>query len=188
MLSEFFGKSWSQTQMIQGTMRPIPQVGGDPYLPAEPFAAMADEQETPALEAAFSAVADNLGGANVPGTPRERMKQVLESGPASVEARLLRASSVDGQTRAVSLGQFGRDLFGPEMEPFVPAIIQVSLVFSEYRRFMGLHRSWLSVRRWRKTNRKTLREQSNPLRKLGRSPSRAGDFILRAVWRGVCGR
>jgi DEAD/DEAH box helicase domain-containing protein len=120
-LSEFFGRSWSPTQIIQGTMRPIPQVGGDPYLPAEPFAAMADEQETPALEAAFNAVADNLGGATVPGTPKERMKQVLESGPASVEARLLRASSVDGQTRAVSLGQFGRDLFGPEMEPSLVA-------------------------------------------------------------------
>ena len=49
------------------------------------------------------------------------MKQVLEAGPASVEARLLRASSVDGQTRAVSLGQFGRDLFGPEMEPSLVA-------------------------------------------------------------------
>jgi DEAD/DEAH box helicase domain-containing protein len=120
-LSEFFGMNWSPTQIIQGTMRPIPQVGGDPYLPPEPFAAIADAQELPTLEAAFNAVADNLGGATVPGTPRERMKQALESGPVSLEGRLLRASSVDGQTRAVSLGQFGRDVFGPEAEPSLVA-------------------------------------------------------------------
>lgn len=115
-LSQFFGRNWSSTQIIQGSLRPIPEVGGDPYLPPEPFAALADAQGTSAIEAAFNQVAENLGGAALPGTPRERMKQVLESGPASLEARLLRASSVDGQIRAVSLGQFGRAVFGPGVE------------------------------------------------------------------------
>jgi DEAD/DEAH box helicase domain-containing protein len=116
-LSEFFGRTWSPAQIIQGTMRPIPQASGDPYVPPELFAGITEERETPALEAAFSAVADNLGDATVSGTPRQRMKQVLETGPASVEARLLRACSVDGQTRAVSLAQFGRNVFGPDVEP-----------------------------------------------------------------------
>lgn len=115
-LSEFFGSNWSSSQIIQGALRPIPEIAGDSYLPPEAFAAVAGAETTATFERAINQVADALGGATLTGTARQRMKEVLESGPASLEARLLRASSVDGQIRAVSLGQFGRSVFGPDVE------------------------------------------------------------------------
>ncbi|MCI0627995.1 MAG: DEAD/DEAH box helicase [Acidobacteria bacterium] len=116
-LAEFFGRPWSPTQIIQGTLRPVPPVSGDAYLPAEPFVTMAEvpEDDTAAVDAACAAIAERLGGDDLAGAPRQRMKQVLESELLAVEARLLRASSVDGQIRAVPIARFGQGLFGPQL-------------------------------------------------------------------------
>ena len=116
-LAEFFGRPWAPTQIIQGALRPVPPVTGVPYLFADPFCALAQAREgdLTTQESACAAIADGLEGGPYAGAAQERMKQALESETASVEARMLRASLVDGQVRAVSLAQFGRNIFGPDL-------------------------------------------------------------------------
>ena len=113
-LSEFFGRSWSSTQIIRGEISRIAQVPDDSCLAPEPFVALAEASDPISRELAYTNLANYLGGEAMPGKPKERMKQALETGPKHVEARCLSACSVDGEIRAVSLAQFGKALFGTE--------------------------------------------------------------------------
>lgn len=112
-LTEFFGCSWTPSQVIAGAMKDSSPVSGDRYLPPEPFANLANaytagEEE---LALACTTLSQRLGYAPT-GEPLRDLKMALELPANSIESRTLVAANVDGRVRAVPVLQFARGLFG----------------------------------------------------------------------------
>ena len=104
-LSQFFGTEWHPEQIIPGCSEPIPAIESTGFLSSEPFIALAE-----------------LPNANNPETSEETPQyhtccEILESESLAVNARMLNAcTDASGQTRAVSLTQFARGIFGNDLE------------------------------------------------------------------------
>jgi ATP-dependent helicase YprA (DUF1998 family) len=114
-LSEFFACPWTADQIIPGYPNPIPPVTGTPYLPAAPFAALAQAPVgSPLVAAACADVAAALDHPSCGTSPEERLKEAMEAAGAEMSARLLTACTQQGALRAVSLPAFAGTLFGAE--------------------------------------------------------------------------
>jgi ATP-dependent helicase YprA (DUF1998 family) len=112
-LAEFFGCPWEPEQIIPGALVEPPTIGGNRFLPSEPFAQLADantrQQE---FNTACQNLAVALGGGAASGNPKADLKAALEREDVSLEGRILRAALVDERVRAVPLAEFARNLFG----------------------------------------------------------------------------
>lgn len=117
-LPEFFGTPWTPDQIIPGYLKPLPQIAGNPYLPAEPFIALADAQDTDKtaeIDLACAKIAGTLGHADQTPPPFSRLQQSMESSENQVGARMLLACTKGGEIRAVSLADFAHGVFGPNI-------------------------------------------------------------------------
>lgn len=115
-LADFFGPAWRPEQIIEGHQQPPESASGT--LPLAEFAAFVDAVETPDnSDVALAQVCSNLAaryGTTPAGRPTEVVERALMTESQNVPA-LMRRACVDpasGQTRAVSLEQFSRALFG----------------------------------------------------------------------------
>ena len=117
-LSEFFGSNWINSQIIPG--HPVDISSGDTasMLPTEPFVTIAELAGTTGQELDAEAVASALlrSTGKQPAGKECDLETVLESENFEVGARLLAACSKDGGTRAIGLGDFGRQLFGDDCD------------------------------------------------------------------------
>ena len=103
-LSEFFGISWNNSQIIPGVPAPVPDYDRSKSLPIEPFIAIANLTEpSPA-----SATAKLQQLTQLPGD----LNTILESSGWQVDARMLAACMDNNKTRATSLSEFERRVFG----------------------------------------------------------------------------
>ena len=113
-LSNFFGSDWDSSQIIPGNLEDIPNTDGSRFLPNEPFVAISElehglDEDTVATELLRSLYGPQDGAVC-------RLEDVLESESLQVSARMLTACSTEGVTRATSLGEFGRRLFGTDCD------------------------------------------------------------------------
>ena len=118
-LSEFFGVPWTADQIIPGQPAPVPPAPATP-LHYEQFAALAraiDSDDPAELDGAIDAVAHSLGESS-DGSPRERLTRAFEADACDLNSRMTGACLTDQQVRAVSLPDFGRQIFGdcPSLE------------------------------------------------------------------------
>jgi Lhr-like helicase len=124
-LQEFFGCSWTNEQIITGTSQPVLPITGNPVLPAQQFATLAqaadikdDDLRHAAEKEACEQVAEAMGQSSPAGTlsdARHAVKSALEDPKNCVSARILEACQVVGELRAVSIETFGRAIFGEEI-------------------------------------------------------------------------
>lgn len=115
-LSEFFGSPWVPAEIIPGSLRAVPPVVGERFLPTEPFAQLADAYSAggAAFDNACEALAVRLGVQTRSGDPKADLKEALEREENSIESRILEASSIEQRVRAVPLERFARNLFGEQ--------------------------------------------------------------------------
>ena len=103
-LSEFFGVCWESSRIIPGTPEPLPSYDRNKFLPIEPFVAIANLAEPSPVSAAVEL--QRLTG--LPGD----LNTILKSSGWQVDARML-AACMDGEkSRATSLPEFERRVFG----------------------------------------------------------------------------
>ena len=117
-LSEFFGSKWAGSQVIPGSPADIPSTDTSSVLPIEPFVAIKVSASAADPEPTANAVAKELLRSvdRVQDGNGLRLEDVLESESLKVSARMLAACSKDGVTRATSLSEFGRRLFGTDWD------------------------------------------------------------------------
>jgi DEAD/DEAH box helicase domain-containing protein len=114
-LHQFFGTEWGSDQIITG--RPITtavQHTSD-VLPSAPFSVLAEAKSSGDEEAAANAcyqIATALGYSGGSGTSDDAVRAAMQEPIAAVGCRMLAACTKDGTTRAVSLCEFGRRIFG----------------------------------------------------------------------------
>ena len=112
-LSEFFGSEWTSSQIIPGCPADVPIPDTDTVLPYEPFVSIAemlrDNSELDANEVAAKLL--HVGKIEPPGEAYA-LDDILEIRQWHTSGRILAACSKEGATRAVSLTEFGRRLFG----------------------------------------------------------------------------
>ena len=103
-LSEFFGVSWDNSQIIPGVPAPVPDYDRSKSLPIEPFVAVANLTEpSPASAAVELQRLTEISG---------DLNSILESSGWQVDARMISACMDNDKTRATSLSKFERRLFG----------------------------------------------------------------------------
>ena len=113
-LSDFFGSKWSGSQIVSGNLEDIANTDDSIVLPTEPFAAIAELAHEPDHALDGDTVATELicSLGEVHDGKVCRIEDVLESETLQVSARMLAACSTEDVTRATSLSNFGRHLFG----------------------------------------------------------------------------
>jgi len=113
-LNDFFGASADSFDIIEGSHVPLEAAPTPAHLPADAFVALATSAPNFSDEAcaAFARSLGYTGGE----TGKPAVRAAVLSPELSVGARLLRACSIDGYTRAVSLESFGASVFGPDVE------------------------------------------------------------------------
>ena len=113
-LCDFFGSEWNGSQIIPGTPEGIPNTASSSVLPSEPFVAIAGlaqgTDHEPDEKTVATALLSSLGGSQDGVVCR--LEDVLESEALQVSSRMLAACSKEGVTKATSLSEFGRRLFG----------------------------------------------------------------------------
>ena len=110
-LSEFFGSEWNSSQIIPGRPADAPRDDFGAYLPIEPFVAVAGSDN---LATANDAVELLSSEGVVPAGSTAHLDEVLDQPNWQVGARML-AACVEAETsRATSLTDFGRRLFGDD--------------------------------------------------------------------------
>ncbi len=112
-LSEFFGVTWTADQIIPGQPAPVRSAPATP-LHSEQFAALASaiDSDNPAeLDGAIDALAHSLGESG-DGSPRERLTRAFEADACDLSSRMTGACLASQGVRAVSLPDFGREIFG----------------------------------------------------------------------------
>ena len=110
-LSEFFGSEWESSQIVPGYPADVSAHDFKEFLPVEPFLAIADNTE---LSTAADA-AEYLQSVGVPSDgPYGDLESILESADWQVGERMLAACAEGKATRATSLANFGRRLFGSD--------------------------------------------------------------------------
>ena len=117
-LSDFFGSAWTGSQIIPGNPVDVPTPDTSSVLPTEPFVAIAGKGTWSDSEPDASTITKEL--LHSLGEPQDeeiwQLEDVLESEKLQLSARILAACSRDGVTRATSLSDFGRRLFGPNCD------------------------------------------------------------------------
>jgi DEAD/DEAH box helicase domain-containing protein len=114
-LTEFFGTSWQPEQIIPGTPTPIAPTGNVPPLPTKPFRSLADAWDVGGkdIEGACREIAVAMGEKCGPSEdPVSAMRNGLQQKENAAASRLLKACSVAGTVRAVSLDAFATKMFG----------------------------------------------------------------------------
>ena len=102
-LSEFFGKTWSSSQIIPGSSPDIQKSEFKEFLPADQFAALSGN---PKLDATSAAAALER--------PGEKLADILASTDFEIGERMLAACRMGDETRATPISEFGHRLFGIE--------------------------------------------------------------------------
>lgn len=112
-LTEYFGCDWTSSQIIPGSQADIPTPGDTGFLPAEPFAAISDLASSgsgPDIDLVAGVLSGTEG--QDPAGEAETLERILASEGFQVGGRMLAACSEEGETRAVSLSDFGQRMFG----------------------------------------------------------------------------
>ncbi len=107
-LSEFFGSAWSSSEVIPGKQADVPHHDDKKFLPAEPFVAIARKLEID-RESATAELQQSTGLAG-------NLEDILQSAGWQAGARMLAACTYGETTRATSLSDFGRRLFGNDCD------------------------------------------------------------------------
>ena len=112
-LSEFFGSEWTGSQVIPGSPVDVMVPDSNNTLPHEPFVSIAgmirDDSDLDPIEVASKLL--HVGEIEPP-SEAFSLEDVLEINQWQTSGRIVAACSKDGATRAVSLTEFGRNLFG----------------------------------------------------------------------------
>ena len=108
-LSEFFGSKWNSSQIIPGYPADVPRNDFEEYLPTEPFVAVVESGD---LDTATDAVELLKSVRAIPAGSSDELEEILESADWQIGTRLLGACTEGESTRATSLADFGRRLFG----------------------------------------------------------------------------
>jgi predicted Zn-ribbon and HTH transcriptional regulator len=103
-LKDFFGSS--RFDIIEGKQKPLPELSDSEPLATEPFKILARNAES-ISETVINQVIQQLGGSD---EGHASLFSAFSS--LHLDARMLRACEVDGRLRAVSLTDFGRNIFG----------------------------------------------------------------------------
>jgi hypothetical protein len=99
-------------------LKPIPPIGREQFLTSEPFIALAnatnggDRQQ---INQACQDIAISLGDQADIEIPCESMCALLEREGSGINAKILNACSISGETRAVSLSHFAKNVFGDHL-------------------------------------------------------------------------
>ncbi len=117
-LSEFFGTNWTSSQVIPGVPEDHSNRDTSSTLEVQPFVAIAESAlEADSKQAANDVTIELLRSANrTQESDDSHLEDVLESEPLHIGARMLAACTKSGVTRATSLSEFGRRLFGTDCE------------------------------------------------------------------------
>ena len=108
-LSEFFGSRWNSSQIIPGHPADVEHTDINDFLPTDPFVAVAENGN---LSTATDAAQFLKSEGAAPKGATDDLEEILEQPRWQVGTRLL-AACVDGDTsRATSLTEFSRSLFG----------------------------------------------------------------------------
>ena len=110
-LSEFFGSKWNSSQIIPGYPADVPRNDFEEFLPTEPFVAVAENGD---IDTATDAVEFLKSVRAVPADSSDELEEILESAKWQIGSRLLGACTEGESTRATSLADFGRRLFGSD--------------------------------------------------------------------------
>jgi ATP-dependent helicase YprA (DUF1998 family) len=111
-LEGFFGCAWTSEQIATGTLEPLPQLSSATPLDPGPFVELADSSSSGGdFATACGTVAAALG-AKTTRTFEQALREAMELPENGICARMLRACASNGETRAVSLDKFGREVFG----------------------------------------------------------------------------
>jgi DEAD/DEAH box helicase domain-containing protein len=120
-LSDFFGTEWLSDQIVPGIPAPVPTINHDQHLPAAPFKVLAEKWEDAGgcnADAAYSEISRAMGESNVSlNNSLASMRESLQRKANGLTPRLLKACSASGGIRAVSLTEFGRNIFGQNEDP-----------------------------------------------------------------------
>ena len=111
-LSEFFGFEWNSSQIIPGRQADVPRHDFGGHLPVEPFVAVAGNGN---LYTADDAVGLLQSEGVAPAGPAVDLEEILEQPGWHVGARMMAACAEAGESRANSLTDFGRRLFGDDL-------------------------------------------------------------------------
>ena len=108
-LQDFFGQT--NFEIIQGTLAPVAAITGNNVLPTDPFSLIVDH--FPNLpDRVFEHVTQLLGGQSIPGSGLHKFLTWLNDPAMCITERMLKACTVNGTLRAVSLDDFSKGLFG----------------------------------------------------------------------------
>ena len=110
-LSEFFGSEWNSSQIIPGHQADVPRDDFGGYLPVEPFVAVAGNGN---LNTANDALGLLQSESVASGGSAIDLEELLEQPDWQVGARMMVACADAGDSRATSLTDFGRRLFGDD--------------------------------------------------------------------------
>lgn len=102
-LNQFFGTEWHPEQIIPGHLEAISPIEGQEFLDTTPFIALATAPEVNNLE--------TLQETSIYHTCR----QIMESESVAVGGRMVNACKVDDKIRAVSIKDFAKATFGPNL-------------------------------------------------------------------------
>ncbi len=107
-LHNFFGASADSFEIIEGCHTSLPDITGPAFLPPEPFTSLSQAPDFP--DNVCRDVAVSLGYQEDAQSGILALKEQMES--SDIAARMRRACEHEGVTRAVSLDDFGKRLFG----------------------------------------------------------------------------
>ena len=110
-LSEFFGSKWNNSQIIPGYPADVPRDDFAGFLPTGPFVAVAQNGN---LNTATGAAEFLQSEGEAPAGSADDLEEILEQPGWQVGTRLLAACADGDSTRATSLTDFGRRLFGDD--------------------------------------------------------------------------
>ena len=111
-LSQFFGSEWNSSQIIPGYPADVTPGDFEEYLPAEPFVAVSRKDN---LNTANDAVGLLQSEGVAPAGSAIDLEEILEQPGWQVSARMMAACAETGTSRATSLTNFGRRLFGDDL-------------------------------------------------------------------------
>ncbi len=103
-LSQFFGTTWSSSQIVPGVQEEAPRREFEEYLPVDQFVALTENMEID--EGAGAAALKPIG---------DDLENILEAEELQVGSRMLAACAEGDTVRATPLSEFGRRIFGDHL-------------------------------------------------------------------------
>lgn len=113
-LRDFFGCDWQNQQVIPGHPAQVPEPRSAQPLDPAPFIQIGEafDRETSTRGSQLAAAARALGGAGDEAADDGGLSDAVNADRTELSARILRACVDNGQSRAVSVDVFGRNIFG----------------------------------------------------------------------------